>query len=57
MNPKHVRALLKKNVEKAKKELAEAYKGGDWEWINICQTELLIAQERERGELDGCEGI
>ena len=42
-------------VERAKKELIEAYKGDDWDWINICQFELLKAQAKERGERnDGC---
>lgn len=40
-------------VEKAKRELIEAYKGDDWDWILICQYELLIAQAKERGEHNG----
>lgn len=40
-------------VEKAKRELAEAYKTDDWDWIQICQVDLLVAQAKERGEQNG----
>lgn len=41
------------DTEKARQELAEAYKGDDWDYILICQMELLMAQAKERSGQNG----
>lgn len=34
--------------EKAMDELRKAYQTDDWDWIQCCQIQLLIAQQKER---------
>lgn len=36
-------------VEKAREELRKAYETDDWDYILICQIDLLIAQNNAKG--------
>ena len=42
-------------IHKAKEELRKAYQTDDWDYILVCQVELLIAQAKyeQKGEQYG----
>ena len=39
------------DVKKAKEELAKAYETDDWDYILICQIDLLMAQRKAEREV------